>query len=97
MNISLFFQKMMEELEDEVAEMRAIALRSGADKLKLIESEKTKCLADLKKAQDELASAQTEISKCPVKYFRKSLVFHNPLCHSRNSENKKCRHIHTNN
>lgn len=46
---------MIEELEDEVAEMRAIVVRSGAAQLKSIEEENKKLLADLKtlKTQNE--------------------------------------------
>lgn len=48
---------MIEELEEEVAEMRAIALRAGAAQLKKLEDENKKIaaeLADLKSRNDEL-------------------------------------------
>lgn len=49
------FQKMIEELEDEVAEMRAIVVRSGASSVKSVEDESKKLAAELKavKTQNE--------------------------------------------
>lgn len=46
---------MIEELEDEVTEMRAIVLRSGAMQVKLVEDESKKLAAELKaiKTQNE--------------------------------------------
>lgn len=50
---------MIEELEDEVTEMRAIAVRSGAVKLKALEDESKKLsteLNDLKTKNEDLTS-----------------------------------------
>lgn len=49
---------MIEELEEEVAEMRAIAVRSGAATMKSLEEENKKIsaeLSDLKRKNDELS------------------------------------------
>lgn len=50
---------MIEELEDEILEMRAIAVRAGGGELKTLESEKTnlaKELADMKTKLEESSS-----------------------------------------
>lgn len=63
---------MIEELEDEVAEMRAIAVRAGAVQLKVLEDETKKLKAeilDLKKSE-ELSS---DSSECDLSF---SCLFH---------------------
>jgi transcriptional/translational regulatory protein YebC/TACO1 len=63
---------MIEELEDEVAEMRAIALRAGANQLKKLEDENKKIaaeLADLNNRNEELQKDNSELL-CRFVYFR---------------------------
>lgn len=58
---------MIDELEDEVIEMRAIAVRSGAGQLKSLEDEIKKLkteLNDLKNQNDELSRESSEFSGC---------------------------------
>jgi hypothetical protein len=54
---------MIDELEEEVTEMRAIAVRSGAIQLKALEDENRKIaveLSDLKSKNDELSRDNSE-------------------------------------
>lgn len=58
-------QKMIDELEEEVAEMRAIVVRSGANQLKMLEDETKRLKAevsDLKKQNDDLTQESSEYS-----------------------------------
>ena len=58
------FQRMIEELEDEVIEMRTIAVRSGAGQMKTLEEEIKKLKAelnDLKNQNDELSRESSEL------------------------------------
>lgn len=54
-------KKMIEELEDEISEYRAIVVRTGGDKLKTIETEKQKVENELKETEKRYESAQKEI------------------------------------
>lgn len=67
-NDIILLQKMIDELEDEVAEMRAIAVRAGAGQLKSLEDEIKKLkveLNDLRNQNDELAreSSKSKVSE----------------------------------
>ena len=56
---------MIEELEDEVAEMRAIALRTSAYKLKKLEEDNTKMsdeLTDIKTRYDDITRVNSKIN-----------------------------------
>lgn len=60
----MFPQKMIEELEEEVTEMRAIAVRSGAATLKALEDENKKLsveLTDLKGKNEELSRDNSKL------------------------------------
>lgn len=57
-------QKMIEELEDEVLEMRSMAVRSGAVQLKQLQDENKKLsaeLSDLKSKNDDLLRDTSEL------------------------------------
>lgn len=58
-------QKMIEELEEEVTEMRAIALRTSAYKLKKLEEDNTRIsdeLTDVKTRYDDITRANSKIN-----------------------------------
>lgn len=55
---------MITEQEDEIKEMRAIILRTGADKVAKLESEKSKLATDLNSFKDQTTKLNTELSKC---------------------------------
>lgn len=57
----LQLKKMIEELEDEISEYRAIIVRTGGDKLKTLEVEKQKIESELKETEKRYESAQKEI------------------------------------
>lgn len=57
----LQLKKMIEELEEEVSDYRAIVVRTGADKLKALESDKQKIENELKETEKRYESAQKEI------------------------------------
>lgn len=57
----LQLKKMLEELEDEISEYRAIIAKTGGDKLKTLESEKQKVDNELKEVEKRYESAQKEI------------------------------------
>lgn len=54
---------MISEQEDEIKEMRAVILRTGADKVAKLEDEKTKLASDLNSFKDQLTKVNTELSK----------------------------------
>lgn len=54
---------MIEDLEKEVIQYRAIAAKCGAEKLDKLETENTKLSGQLKESQDKLKTANSEISK----------------------------------
>ncbi|XP_036321036.1 myosin-7B isoform X1 [Rhagoletis pomonella] len=56
-------KKWVEELEDEIREMRVIVLNSGGDKLKMLETEKTALEEQLQKAKQRLNIAEGDIER----------------------------------
>lgn len=58
---------MIEELEEEVAELRAITLRSGASQLKKLEDENKKIAADLSDLKNKNEELLHDSSKCKKK------------------------------
>ncbi|GAB0098805.1 putative leucine-rich repeat-containing protein DDB_G0290503 isoform X1 [Sergentomyia squamirostris] len=58
---------MIEELEREVLEYRAIATKCGADKLDKLESENKKLTTQLKESQDKLKTTNSEIKTLKTK------------------------------
>lgn len=58
---------MIEELEEEITEMRAIALRAGVTQLKKVEDENKKLAADLA----DLNNRNEELQKENSKFFQK--------------------------
>ncbi|XP_063703120.1 titin homolog isoform X2 [Culicoides brevitarsis] len=57
----LQLKKMLEELEEEIAENRAIIAKSGGDKIKTLEADKVKAENELKEAEKRYEAAQKEI------------------------------------
>lgn len=70
------FKKIIEELEDEVSEMRALVVRTKGNKLQAVEDEKKKLEKDIRDAKDKLEAANCEISKFfyLVRYLKKYLI-----------------------
>lgn len=62
-NTKFQLQKMISDLEQEILEHRAIIIRTGGNQLIKMESEKNALLLDMKESKDQLAAAQSEISK----------------------------------
>lgn len=58
----LQFKKIIEELEDEVTEMRALVVRTKGNKLQTVEEEKKKLEKDIRDTKDKLDTANSEIS-----------------------------------
>ncbi|XP_018783363.1 PREDICTED: calponin homology domain-containing protein DDB_G0272472 isoform X5 [Bactrocera latifrons] len=56
-------KKWIEELEDEIREMRAIVLNSGGDKVKTLETEKASLEEQLQKAKQRLSIAEGDIDR----------------------------------
>ncbi|XP_054742027.1 myosin-9 isoform X3 [Anastrepha obliqua] len=56
-------KKWVEELEDEIREMRVIVLNSGGEKLKTLETEKTALEEQLQKAKQRLSVAEGDIER----------------------------------
>lgn len=56
-------KKWVEELEDEIREMRVIVLNSGGDKIKALETEKTALQEQLQKAKQQLSVAEGDIGE----------------------------------
>lgn len=54
---------MVEDSEEEINEMRAIVLRTGAAQIQKLESEKSSALIELKDVKEQLSAAKTESSK----------------------------------
>lgn len=54
---------MVEDSEEEINEMRAIVLRTGAAQIQKLESEKSSALKELKDVKEQLSAAKTESSK----------------------------------
>lgn len=54
---------MINELEDEIKEMRAIVVRTGANNIDKLEKEKTIVINELKDVKDKLLNANVELSK----------------------------------
>lgn len=65
----LQFKKMIEELENEIKEMRAMIARTGAHTLKDLENEKKMIETKLKESQEQLSTANVEISKYTFALF----------------------------
>uniref|UniRef100_A0A0A1WN95 Myosin-11 n=1 Tax=Zeugodacus cucurbitae TaxID=28588 RepID=A0A0A1WN95_ZEUCU len=56
-------KKWVEELEDEIREMRVIVLNSGGDKVKTLETEKTSLEEQLQKSKQRLSVAESDIDR----------------------------------
>lgn len=54
---------MVEDSEEEINEMRAIVLRTGAAQIQKLESEKSSALIELKDVKEQLSAAKAESSK----------------------------------
>lgn len=57
---------MIEELEEEVTEMRALTVRAGGQNIRALENEKAKLTADIKELEARYKTAQEEISKFSI-------------------------------
>lgn len=84
--INLFrLQKMISDQEDEIKEMRAIILRTGADKVAKLEDDKAKLTSDLNSFKDQLTKVNTELSKLHFNIvicraiLSKNVSFANPI------------------
>lgn len=58
---------MLDEQENEIKEMRAIVLRTGADKLQKLDLENKNMFAELNVLKDQLAAANSEIGRSLIK------------------------------
>ncbi|XP_055902428.1 cingulin isoform X2 [Eupeodes corollae] len=56
-------KKWVDELEDEIKEMRAIVLNSNGDKVQKLETEKASLEKDLRTAKEQLTSAENDLKK----------------------------------
>lgn len=56
-------QKMISDLEDEVKEMRAVVVRTGAVNLQKLEEEKSSAIQELNDFKEQLTSVSAELSK----------------------------------
>lgn len=54
---------MVEDSEEEINEMRAIILRTGAAQIQKLETEKSSALLELKDVKEQLSAAKAESSK----------------------------------
>lgn len=54
---------MIGELEDEILEMRAVVVRTGGNKIQKLETEKSSIQDELKNVKEQLASANSDMSK----------------------------------
>lgn len=62
-NFFLHLQRMVEDSEVEINEMRAIILRTGAAQIQKLESEKSLAFIELKDVKEQLSAAKAESSK----------------------------------
>lgn len=63
---------MIEELEEEANELRALAVRCGGHVLKSLEDEKTKLANDLKEVEARYKTTQEELSK--LEFYKKKMA-----------------------
>lgn len=76
---------MVEDSEEEINEMRAIILRTGAAQIQKLETEKSAALIELKDVKEQLSAAKSESSK---KFIYLQVFIFNLIIFHRTSKNK---------